>query len=91
MKRYLIGITGASGSVYGVDFVRRCPGEKYLVLSDWARHVLQSEPTGHQKGLGPAPRRRSMSSTASAVNSSSTVDRAIAWAKFVAPGRPSSR
>ena len=36
-------MTGASGAAYGVDFVRRCPGEKYLVMSDWARHVLQSE------------------------------------------------
>src|SRR5437762_10517452 len=43
MSRYLIGITGASGIVHGVDFVRRCPGEKYLVLSDWARQVLHSE------------------------------------------------
>jgi 4-hydroxy-3-polyprenylbenzoate decarboxylase len=43
MPRYLIGMTGASGSAYGVDFVRRCPGEKYLVLSDWARQVMQSE------------------------------------------------
>src|SRR5512143_2298065 len=43
MARYLIGMTGASGSIYGVDFVRRCPGEKYLVLSDWARQVLASE------------------------------------------------
>jgi 4-hydroxy-3-polyprenylbenzoate decarboxylase len=43
MARYLIGMTGASGSIYGVDFVRRCPGEKYLVLSDWARQVLHSE------------------------------------------------
>lgn len=43
MARYLIGMTGASGALHGVDFVRRCPGEKYLVLSDWARHVLQSE------------------------------------------------
>jgi 4-hydroxy-3-polyprenylbenzoate decarboxylase len=43
MKRYLIGMTGASGIVHGVDFVRRCPGEKYLVLSNWARQVLQSE------------------------------------------------
>ena len=41
MARYLIGMTGASGAVHGVDFVRRCPGEKYLVLSDWARHVLK--------------------------------------------------
>ena len=41
--RYLIGMTGASGSAYGIDFVKRCPGEKYLVLSDWARQVLHSE------------------------------------------------
>ena len=43
MSRYLIAMTGASGAAHGVDFVKRCPGEKYLVLSDWARHVLQSE------------------------------------------------
>ena len=43
MARYLIGMTGASGAAYGVDFVRRCPGEKYLVLSDWARQVLKTE------------------------------------------------
>ena len=43
MARYLIGMTGASGSVYGADFVRRCPGEKYLVMSDWAREVLHAE------------------------------------------------
>src|SRR5512136_1629043 len=42
-------MTGASGSAYGVDFVRRCPGEKYLVLSDWARQVLHDE-----TGLAPA-------------------------------------
>jgi 4-hydroxy-3-polyprenylbenzoate decarboxylase len=43
LARYLIGMTGASGAVHGVDFVRRCPGEKYLVMSDWARHVLHAE------------------------------------------------
>jgi 4-hydroxy-3-polyprenylbenzoate decarboxylase len=43
VARYLIAMTGASGSVFGVDFVKRCPGEKYLVLSDWARQVLHSE------------------------------------------------
>jgi len=42
-RRYLIGMTGASGSAYGVDFVRRCPGDKYLVISDWARQVLHTE------------------------------------------------
>jgi 4-hydroxy-3-polyprenylbenzoate decarboxylase len=42
-RRYLIGVTGASGAVHAVDFIRRCPGEKHLVLSDWARHVLHDE------------------------------------------------
>ena len=49
MSRYLIAMTGASGAAWGVDLVKRCPGEKFLVLSDWARHVLQSE-----LGLKPA-------------------------------------
>jgi 4-hydroxy-3-polyprenylbenzoate decarboxylase len=43
VARYLIGMTGASGSAFGVDFVKRCPGDKYLVMSDWARQVLHSE------------------------------------------------
>ncbi len=43
MARYLIAMTGASGAAYGVDLVRRCPGDKFLILSDWARHVLASE------------------------------------------------
>ncbi|HET7225315.1 MAG TPA: UbiX family flavin prenyltransferase [Candidatus Eisenbacteria bacterium] len=43
MARYLVGMTGASGAIHAVDFLRRCPGEKYLVMSDWARQVLSSE------------------------------------------------
>jgi 4-hydroxy-3-polyprenylbenzoate decarboxylase len=43
VARYLIAMSGASGAAYGADFVRRCPGEKFLVLSDWARQVLHSE------------------------------------------------
>ena len=43
MARYLVAMTGASGHAYAVDFLKRCPGDKYLVMSDWARQVLQSE------------------------------------------------
>jgi 4-hydroxy-3-polyprenylbenzoate decarboxylase len=57
MGRYLIGITGASGVIHGVDFVRRCPGEKYLVLSDWARHVLQAETGLRPSDLEPHVKR----------------------------------
>jgi 4-hydroxy-3-polyprenylbenzoate decarboxylase len=41
--RVLVGMTGASGAVYAVDFLRRFPGETFLVASKWARAVLQSE------------------------------------------------
>ena len=54
MARYLIGMTGASGSAYGVDFVRRCPGEKFLVMSDWARKVLHDETGLKPSDLEPA-------------------------------------
>ncbi len=57
MARYLIAMTGASGAIHGVDFIRRCPGEKYLVLSDWARQVLHSETGLKASDLEPFVRR----------------------------------
>jgi 4-hydroxy-3-polyprenylbenzoate decarboxylase len=53
MARYLIGMTGASGIVHGVDLVKRLPGEKYLVLSDWARQVLAAETGLKPSDLAP--------------------------------------
>ncbi len=41
--RTIVGITGASGVVYGVDFTRRCPDDKYLIVSKWGKHVLNEE------------------------------------------------
>ncbi len=41
--RTIVGITGASGVAYGVDFLRRCPGEKFLVASKWGKRVLHEE------------------------------------------------
>jgi 4-hydroxy-3-polyprenylbenzoate decarboxylase len=41
--RVFVGITGASGAVYALDFLRRCPGEKFVVASKWARAVLHGE------------------------------------------------
>lgn len=53
MARYLIGMTGASGIIHGVDFLQHCGGEKYLVLTDWARHVLQGEMGLQPRDLEP--------------------------------------
>ena len=41
--RFLVGITGASGAVYGVSFLKRCPGEKFLVVSKWGEEVIREE------------------------------------------------
>ena len=41
--RIVIGITGASGAVFGVDLLRRCQAEKYLILTKWGRYVLKEE------------------------------------------------
>ena len=41
--RTVIALTGASGIIYGVEFLKRCPGEKYLVISDWGKAVLKME------------------------------------------------
>jgi 4-hydroxy-3-polyprenylbenzoate decarboxylase len=45
--RVLIGVSGGSGAAFAVDFIRRCPGEKFLVCSRWGRYVLRQE-TGLQ-------------------------------------------
>src|SRR3989338_1555926 len=41
--RIVVGMTGASGSIFGVDFLRRCQAEKYLILTKWGRYVLKEE------------------------------------------------
>jgi 4-hydroxy-3-polyprenylbenzoate decarboxylase len=47
--RVVVGISGASGALYGVEFLRRCPAdEKFLILTRWGRNVLKSE-----TGLSP--------------------------------------
>ncbi len=41
--RTVLGVTGASGSIYAVDFLRRCPGEKYLIVTKWGKRVMHEE------------------------------------------------
>jgi 4-hydroxy-3-polyprenylbenzoate decarboxylase len=42
--RLIMGVTGASGAIYAVEFLRRCPAEEtYLVVSRWGRSVLHQE------------------------------------------------
>lgn len=42
--KLIVGISGASGAVFGVEFLKRCPAEeKYVIVSDWGRHMLATE------------------------------------------------
>lgn len=43
--RIVLGITGASGSIFAVEFLRRLGAEEdaYLVMSRWGRSVLHQE------------------------------------------------
>lgn len=41
--KVIIGMTGASGSIFGAEFLRICPGEKYLISSKWGKSVLAQE------------------------------------------------
>ncbi len=41
--RVVVGMTGASGAAFGVEFLRRCTAEKFLILTKWGRYVLKEE------------------------------------------------
>src|SRR5437016_13551834 len=41
--RIAVGITGSSGAVYALDFLKRCPHEKFVVISKWGKAVIKDE------------------------------------------------
>lgn len=44
--RYVVAITGASGSIYGIRLLQELTGEKILVISDIAKKIITAE-TGY--------------------------------------------
>ncbi len=51
--RTIVGITGASGAALAVEFLKRCPGEKYLIVSRWGKSVLFQETGLTVEALAP--------------------------------------
>jgi 4-hydroxy-3-polyprenylbenzoate decarboxylase len=51
--RTIIGMTGASGASVAVEFLKRCPGEKFLILSRWGKAVLFQETGLTPEDLSP--------------------------------------
>ncbi len=41
--RYVVGISGASGAIYGIRLLQELEGEKYLVISRTAREIIPAE------------------------------------------------
>ena len=44
-----MGITGATGIAFSLDFLERLQGEKYVIFTQWGRHLL-----AHESGLSVA-------------------------------------
>jgi len=44
--RFVIAITGASGSIYGIRLLQELPGEKILVISEMGKRIIEQE-TGY--------------------------------------------
>src|SRR5437660_12203509 len=52
--RVVLGISGASGAAYAVEFLKRCPAEeKFVILTRWGRSLLKSEANIGPEDLAP--------------------------------------
>ncbi|MEK6572277.1 MAG: UbiX family flavin prenyltransferase [Bacteroidota bacterium] len=51
--RVVIGMTGSSGAIYGVEFLKRCEAEKFLIMSKWGKAVLKDETGLTEEDLKP--------------------------------------
>jgi 4-hydroxy-3-polyprenylbenzoate decarboxylase len=49
----VIGITGSSGALFALDFLKKCPGTKYLIVSSWGKVLLRDELKMGEKDLRP--------------------------------------
>ena len=51
--RIVVGITGSSGAIYGVEFLKKCEAEKFLIMSKWGKTVLKDETELTEEDLKP--------------------------------------
>jgi 4-hydroxy-3-polyprenylbenzoate decarboxylase len=50
--RTVVVVTGASGSIFAVELLRRLPGEKFLITTKWGKVVLREETGLAEADLG---------------------------------------
>ena len=51
--KIVVGITGSSGAVYALDFLKKCPDKKFLIISSWGKVLLRDELKMSEKDLAP--------------------------------------
>ena len=56
--RVVLGITGSSGAVYAVDFLKRSTADKFLIVSKWGKALLKDEMNMTEKDLQPFVKRQ---------------------------------
>lgn len=51
--KLVVGITGSSGAIYALDFLKKCEADKYLIVSSWGKVLLRDELNMSDKDLKP--------------------------------------
>jgi 4-hydroxy-3-polyprenylbenzoate decarboxylase len=55
--KIVVGVTGSSGAIYALDFLKKCTAEKYLVVSAWGKVLLRDELKMGERDLQPYVKR----------------------------------
>lgn len=56
--KIIVGITGSSGAVYALDFLKKSKSEKFLVVSKWGKTLLKDELGMNDSDLLPYVKRQ---------------------------------
>ncbi|MEW5799266.1 MAG: UbiX family flavin prenyltransferase [Bacteroidota bacterium] len=56
--KIIVGITGSSGAVYALDFLKKSQSEKFLVVSKWGKTLLKDELGMNDSDLLPYVKRQ---------------------------------
>ncbi|HEX7574426.1 MAG TPA: UbiX family flavin prenyltransferase [Bacteroidota bacterium] len=51
--KVVVAVTGSSGAVFALDFLKKCPGKKFLIISSWGKVLLRDELAMGEKDLKP--------------------------------------
>ncbi|MGE5316084.1 MAG: UbiX family flavin prenyltransferase [Acidobacteriota bacterium] len=56
--KIVVGVTGSSGAVFALDFLRKSAAEKYCVVSKWGKVLLKDELGMTEQDLAPFVKRQ---------------------------------